>query len=154
MKLALVSDAWYPQTNGVVRTLDTVRGLLAAGGNSVEVVAPADFFTLPCPTYPEIRLAVAAGGAMQRRLDALAPNVIHIATEGPLGLAARHYCLRRGLAFTTAYHTKFPEYIHVRTGLPLAWAYAFMRWFHRPSSGVMVAAASLEDELYAHGFRK
>lgn len=154
MKLALITDAWYPQTNGVVRTLDTVKGLLEKDGIEVSVISPADFRTFPCPTYPEIRLAIGAGKTMARLMDAINADAIHIATEGPLGLAARRYCLKRGQAFTTAYHTKFPEYVHVRTGLPLSWAYGFMRWFHRPSSGVMVAAATLEDELLAHGFKK
>ncbi len=153
MKLAIISDAWYPQTNGVVRTLDTVKGLLEKDGVDVVVISPADFRTIPCPTYPEIRLAMGAAKGVARRMDAYGADAIHIATEGPLGLAARRYCLRRGLAFTTAYHTKFPEYVNVRSGLPLAWGYGFMRWFHKPSSGVMVAAATLEEELCAHGFK-
>jgi glycosyltransferase involved in cell wall biosynthesis len=152
MKLCLVTDAWSPQTNGVVRTLETVLDCLRRDGWSTEVIAPHLFRTFPCPTYPEIRLAVGAGRRMKRLVEQAAPDFIHIATEGPLGLAARRACLRMRLPFTTAYHTRFPEYIHARVRLPLSIGYAFMRWFHRPSSGVMVATRSIRNDLEARGF--
>ncbi len=152
MKIALVTDAWFPQINGVVRTLSRVKSELEALGHEMAVIAPSDFRTLPCPTYPEIRLAVLPGRGVRRRLEALAPDAIHIATEAPLGNAARRYCLARGLPFTTSYHTRFPEYLSARFPLPLSWGYAAMRRFHRPSAGVMVATASLAEELRRRGF--
>lgn len=152
LHVAIVTDAWHPQVNGVVRTLATTGRELQALGHRVSFVTPLDFRTMPCPTYPEIRLALFPDRKLALLLDAAAPCAIHIATEGPLGHAARRYCLRRGLPFTTAYHTKFPEYVRARTRVPLEWTYALMRRFHAPSSGVMVATASLRRELEAHGF--
>ncbi|HUN47572.1 MAG TPA: glycosyltransferase, partial [Stellaceae bacterium] len=114
MRIALVSDAWRPQVNGVVRTLATVAGELTAMGHEIDPITPDRFYTLPCPTYPEIRLALAPRWSVARLLDKSKPDAIHIATEGPLGVAARSYCLSRGLAFTTAYHTRFPEYVAAR----------------------------------------
>lgn len=152
MRIAIVSDAWFPQVNGVVRTLSTVRDTLAAQGHAVAVIAPDRFRTVPCPTYPEIRLALWPWPGLRRMIDAFGPDAIHIATEGPLGLAARRFCLTRGLPFTTAFHTKFPEYVHARFRAPVSWGYAAMRRFHRPSSGVMVATASLRKALEARGF--
>lgn len=152
MRILIVSDAWLPQINGVVRTLCAVRDALTARGHVVEVVAPGRFRTVPCPTYPEIRLALWPWPGVRRMIEAFAPDAIHIATEGPLGFAARSYCVRRGLPFTTAFHTKFPEYVHARGRIPVSWGYAFMRWFHRPSCGVMVATGSLRRALEARGF--
>jgi len=152
LHVAVVTDAWHPQVNGVVRTLATTGDELAALGHRVTFITPADFRTLPCPTYPEICLAVLPQRKIARLLDAAAPCAIHIGTEGPLGHAARRYCLNRGLPFTTAYHTRFPEYVRARARVPLEWTYAMMRRFHGPSSGVMVATQSLRRELEAHGF--
>ncbi len=152
MKIALVTDAWFPQVNGVVRTLSRVQQELEAMGHAMAVIAPPAFRTLPCPTYPEIRLALLQGGKVGRLLAASGAEAIHIATEGPLGLAARRWCLRRSLPFTTSYHTRFPEYVSARAPVPTAWGYRVMRWFHRPSSGVMVATQSLRDELAGRGF--
>ncbi len=152
MRIVIVSDAWFPQVNGVVRTLSTVRDTLVGQGHAVEVISPDRFRTIPCPTYPEIRLALWPWGGVRRMIEAFGPDAVHIATEGPLGLAARRYCLRRGLPFTTAFHTKFPEYIHARFRVPVSWSYAVVRRFHRPSSGVMVATASLRRALEARGF--
>jgi len=115
-------------------------------------MTPERFRSWPCPTYPSIRLALGCGRKLQRLLDDCAPDTIHIATEGPLGLAARRYCLRRGLAFTTSFHTRFPEYVNLRFGIPVGWGYAFLRWFHRPASHVMVATGSLQAELESKGF--
>lgn len=152
LHVAIVTDAWHPQVNGVVRTLATTGDELRTLGHRVTFITPSDFNTVPCPTYPEIQLALLPQRKIARMLDAAAPCAIHIATEGPLGHAARRYCLGRGLPFTTAYHTRFPEYVRARARIPLEWTYAFMRRFHGPSNGVMVATASLRRELEAHGF--
>lgn len=152
MKLLLFTDAWFPQVNGVVRTLDMVAKALRQAGDDVDIVSPADFKTFPCPTYPDIRLAIGAGRAIQNRLKRGDFDAIHIATEGPIGFGARAACKKLGMHFTTAYHTKFPEYVHVRTKLPLSWLYKTVRWFHGLSDGVMVATPTLHEELSAHGF--
>jgi 1,2-diacylglycerol 3-alpha-glucosyltransferase/glucuronosyltransferase len=154
VKIALVTDAWAPQVNGVARTLSALHDGLIAAGHEVSALTPDLFRTLRCPTDREVRLALRARPALARRLDALAPDAIHIATEGPLGLAARAYCLDRGLCFTTAYHTKFPEYLKARFGVPLAWSYTAVRRFHAKSSAVMVATPTVRDELAAHGFER
>lgn len=151
MKLILFTDAWFPQINGVVNTLDKVRSALQSGGDTVDIISPSDFKTVPCPTYPEIRLALRCKAVIRKHLEAVEYDAIHIATEGPIGIAARRVCLQMGLSFTTAYHTKFPEYVAVRTGLPVSWMYGVMRWFHKASSGVMVATKTLHDELHSHG---
>jgi glycosyltransferase involved in cell wall biosynthesis len=154
MRIAIVSDAWFPQVNGVVRTLDTVRGKLAAAGHELLVIGPDRFRTLPCPTYPEIRLALLPARAVAALLDGFQPDAVHIATEGPLGMAARHHCLARGWRFTTSFHTKFAEYLHARTRFPMSWTYAWMRRFHAASERIMVATPSLETELTEHGFKR
>jgi glycosyltransferase involved in cell wall biosynthesis len=153
MDLILVSDAWHPQVNGVVRTFDKVVNGLKARGWDVTIIGPDRFRTIPCPTYPDIPLAIAPGRRVARLIDAALPAKIHIATEGPLGMAARAHCIRRRLPFTTAYCTRFPEYLHLRTRLPLDWTYGVMRWFHARSHGVMVAAPSVVEELTRRGFR-
>jgi glycosyltransferase involved in cell wall biosynthesis len=154
MRILIVSDAWTPQVNGVVRTLQKTCRELGEMGHAVEVIGPDRFRTVPCPTYPEITLAIFPGPGVARAIEAFAPDAIHVATEGPLGLAARRYCIRRGFAFTTAYHTAFPEYIQARTRIPLSLGYGFMRWFHGASDAVMVATQSLQDRLAAHGFKR
>ncbi|HUC17298.1 MAG TPA: glycosyltransferase family 1 protein [Acetobacteraceae bacterium] len=151
-RLLIVSDAWAPQVNGVVRTLAAVAGELTSMGRAAEVIGPGEFRTLPCPTYPEIRLALFPGRALARRIEDFAPEALHIATEGPLGMAARSYARHRGLAFTTSFHTRFPEYIAARTGLPPSLAYGWLRRFHAAGSGMMVAAESLRSELARRGF--
>lgn len=153
MRLLIVSDAWYPQINGVVRTLDTLKQGLTRRGHQVRLVSPDRFRSIPCPTYPEIRLALFPGRGVARAIEEFDPQAIHIATEGPLGVAARAHCLKKGYPFTTAYHTRFPEYIHARVPLPLGWLYAVMKWFHGPSSAIMVATQTIEDDLVARGFR-
>lgn len=152
MRLVIVSDAWFPQVNGVVRTLDTLRAGLVERDHRVQMISPDLFRTLPCPTYAEIRLALKPGRKIARLIDEFQPAAIHIATEGPLGIAARKHCIKRGYPFTTAFHTRFPEYVKARTKLPLALGYAYLRRFHRPASAVMVATASIEAELRARGF--
>lgn len=153
MKLALVTDAWLPQTNGVVRTLATTVHHLQQLDVQVEVLHPQAFRTAPCPTYPEIRLALFAGRALARRLEAFAPDAVHVATEGPLGLAARNWCRRHGREFTTAYHTQFPEYVRARAPIPLALTYAALRWFHGGARRTLVATPSMQRELERRGFR-
>jgi glycosyltransferase involved in cell wall biosynthesis len=152
MKIVIVSDAWLPQVNGVVRTLMRTVDELAVLGHQSRVISPDLFWSLPCPTYSEIRLAVKPGRRLARLIDSFQPCAIHIATEGPLGIAARRYCLRRKLPFTTAFHTRFPEYVQARIGLPLAVGYAALRRFHAPAHGVMVATQSLERDLEGRGF--
>lgn len=152
MNILIVSDAWTPQINGVVRTIATTRGELEKMGHTVEVIGPDRFRTFPMPSYPEIRLAVGAGRRLGQMIDAMRPDCIHIATEGPLGFAARRYCLKRDIPFTTAYHTRFPEYVRDRAPIPLALSYAVVRRFHKPSSAVMVATQSIEDALRRRGF--
>ena len=152
MRIALVSDAWTPQVNGVVRTLTAVIGELVARGHSLAMITPELFRTLPCPRYPEIRLALARAARMGELIERAAPDSIHIATEGPLGVAARRHCLRQGYAFTTAFHTRFPEFVAARFAVPLSWSYALMRRFHAPAQGVMVATETMRRELAARGF--
>ena len=154
MRILIVTDAWQPQVNGVVRTLTETCRELTAFGHQVEMITPLEFHTLPCPTYPDIRLSILPYRQVAQRIAALAPHAIHIATEGPLGLAARRYCLRHKLQFTTAYHTRFPEYIAARTRLPLSISYAWMRRFHNAGAATMVPTQSIADDLRARGFDK
>jgi len=152
MRILIVTDAWEPQVNGVVNTLRWVTAELARQGHAVGLLTPRDFRSLPCPTYPEIRLALTGPRGVARRIEAFAPEAIHIATEGPLGHLARRYCRRRRLPFTTAFHTQFPEYIHARVRLPVSWSYRYMRAFHRPAARTMVATAGLRRRLEGRGF--
>lgn len=153
MKIMLVTDAWHPQVNGVVRTLTRVIEECEAMGHTFEVVSPADGFkTIPLPTYNEIQLAVGAKKAIVERFNSFEPEAVHIATEGTLGMAARAMCLKMKFPFTTSYHTRFPEYVSARFPVPLSWGYSFMRWFHRYSGHVMVATPSMREELEQHGF--
>lgn len=149
----IVTDAWKPQVNGVVRTLQTTARELQAMGHTVDFLTPLEFSTLPCPTYPDIRLSLFPGRKVSRRLSAFGPDALHIATEGPLGMAARRFACKRGLPFTTAYHTRFPEYVRARAGVPLAWTYAFLRWFHGPSESVMAPTEVVKRDLESYGFR-
>ena len=154
LNIAIVTDAWAPQMNGVVRTLGRTRDELIAAGHRPTILAPQSFRSVPCPTYPEIRLAIFPYRRLAARLDALKPDAIHVATEGPLGIAARRYCLKRGIPFTTAYHTRFPEYVAARFGLPLRLTYAWLRRFHNAAQATMVATPSIEAELRAQGFQR
>jgi glycosyltransferase involved in cell wall biosynthesis len=153
VRVAIVSDAWDPQINGVVTTLKRTCEELAILGHSAEVIGPDRFHTLPCPGYRSIRLALWPSPRLTRMLDELAPDAIHIATEGPLGQAARRFCLDRGLDFTTAYHTQFPEYLALRTPIPARWTYTLVRRFHAAAARTMVATASQQAALEQHGFR-
>jgi glycosyltransferase involved in cell wall biosynthesis len=152
MRILLATDAWEPQVNGVVRTLTRTVAECRAMGHEVEVISPDQFKTFPLPTYPEIKLAVGAYEPLQERFKSFEPEAIHIATEGPIGFAARRICLDWKLPFTTSYHTKFPEYVAARLPLPVSAGYAYMRWFHKPSGRLMVATPTMRDELALHGF--
>jgi len=153
MKLVIVTDAWFPQVNGVVRSLKHVVDTLSEQGDEVTVVAPQDFSTVPLPTYPDIRLSITTARRVGRMIEEAAPDYVHIATEGPLGLLARRHCIATQRTFTTSYHTKFPEYLRARAPVPLSLTYRFMRWFHNAGSGCMVATPTLEEELRDRGFR-
>lgn len=151
LSLALVSDAWAPQVNGVVRTLQTTMRMLVERGWEVTTITPDRFRSLPCPTYPEIRLAMALPGAVGRMIEASGAGAVHIATEGPLGLAARRHCLRVGRPFTTSFHTRFPDYLHARFRVPVRLSWRFLRWFHGPARTVLTATPRLAAELAEHG---
>jgi glycosyltransferase involved in cell wall biosynthesis len=153
VKIAIVTDAWRPQTNGVVQTLSTTADGLRACGHDVMVVEPGQFRTFPCPTYPEIRLAWFPSRRLAATLAAFDPDALHIATEGTLGLAARRWCVRRRFPFTTSYHTQFPEYVRARLPIPLAVSYAHLRRFHSAAQRTMVATAAMQRQLEARGFR-
>lgn len=152
LRIVIVSDAAPPQVNGVVRTLQQLTQNLTAMGHEVTFITPDMFTTVPLPTYKEIRLALFPGRKIARIIREANPNAIHIATEGPLGLAARSFCLRKKIPFSTSFHTRFAEYLNARTGVPLSWGYAFLRRFHAKSTALMVATPSLQKELKDRGF--
>jgi len=154
MRIAVVTDAWEPQVNGVVNTLKATAACLRSLDHAVLVLAPDGMPTFACPTYPDIRLARKPYAIVAARLDEFKPDCIHIATEGPMGLAARRYCLRKNLDFTTAYHTRFPEYVKARTGIPLGWTYCWLRWFHGPSKAIMVPTEHVRKVLAQRGFQR
>lgn len=148
----IVSDAWFPLTNGVVTTLAQTATWLGRFGYEVRMVTPRDFATFPCPTYPEIRMAVFPYRTMAQRIRTFQPHALHIATEGPLGLAARRYCLTQGLRFTTSYHTQFPQYLRSRFPIPYGFSYAALRWFHGAAERCMVSTPTVTAQLAARGF--
>jgi glycosyltransferase involved in cell wall biosynthesis len=152
MRLLIATDAWRPQINGVVRSLEHMAAEAPAFGAEVTFLSPALFRSFPMPTYPEIRLALAWPRHVARLLDEIQPTHVHIATEGPIGLATRAACRRQGRAFTTSYHTRFPEYVSARTPIPESWSYRALRRFHGTSRALMVSTPSLERDLTARGF--
>lgn len=152
MRIAIVTDAWHPQTNGVVQTLNETVQHLTRFGHRVLVVHPGLFHTVACPTYPEIRLAWLPYRQVQRMLRDFDPNAVHIATEGTLGSAARRWCRRQGVPFTTSYHTQFPEYLRARAPIPLSMSYAHLRRFHGAAERTMVSTPSMQRQLEARGF--
>ena len=154
MRILIVSDAWFPQVNGVVRTLSVVAEKLTAMGDTVEVIGPDRFRNLPMPGYAEIRLAIAPKRRLAQLVADFAPEIIHIATEGPLGWAMRGLCRRNKWPFTTAFHTRFPEYLEARTRIPADWSWRMMRRFHEAGDGTFAATASLRQELAKRGFTK
>jgi glycosyltransferase involved in cell wall biosynthesis len=151
MRLALATDAWLPQVNGVVRSLTSTVEHLTRRGHVVETITPDRFMTVPMPGYASIRLAMAPRFGMRRMLDKAAPQIVHIATEGPIGWAARGWCLSRGVPFTSAFHTRFPEYAAVRTGLSAEYFWPILQRFHAQSRAVMVSTQSLAVELEERG---
>jgi len=150
-RLLIVTDAWHPQVNGVVRSIENTNRELARMGVTVSMLTPEGFRSIPCPTYPEIRLSLASYRRVAAAIEATQPSYVHIATEGPLGLTARRWCVRNGMQFSTTYHTRFPEYVAARLPIPKSWLYAFIRWFHNGGFGCMVATPSLAAELAAKG---
>lgn len=151
-RIAIVTDAWHPQVNGVVRTVVSLVDELRAIGHTVEVIDPTRFRTVACPTYREIRLAVLPGRRLRGVMDRFRPDALHIATEGPLGHAARRWARARGLRFTTSLHTRFPDYIEQRIGVPARLGWWLLRRFHAAGSGTLVATKSLHRELDGRGF--
>lgn len=154
MRILVATDAWRPQVNGVVRTYERLSREVEALGSTIEILAPSEFRTIPCPTYPEIRLALAGPGSVARRIEAARPDYIHVATEGPIGLMTRAYCRKARRPFTTSYHTRFPEYVAARFPVREDWCYALQRRFHNSGAGMMVATASLANELRQRGFER
>jgi glycosyltransferase involved in cell wall biosynthesis len=148
----IVTDAWSPQTNGVVRTLSQTATWLGRFGHDVRMLTPQDFHSIACPTYPEIRLSLLPRRTVEQSIAAFAPQALHIATEGPLGLTARRYCLRRKLRFTTSYHTQFPQYLRARFPVPIAFTYWVLRQFHGAAVRCMVSTPTLRSDLAARGF--
>jgi glycosyltransferase involved in cell wall biosynthesis len=154
MRVLVATDAWRPQVNGVVRTYERIAHEVRGLGAELSFLTPLDFVTVSCPAYPEIRLALPDLVRASRLLEAAAADHIHIATEGPIGWMARRYCLKRGLPFTTCYHTKFPEFAAALLRIPASCCYGPLRRFHNAASGVMVATRSLEAELASLGFKR
>lgn len=156
MKIALCTDAWYPQVNGVVTTLSQTAEHLRGMGHEVLVIAPSDagLRTVPLPGYPEIRLALRPMAWVRAQLERFSPDCIHIATEGPLGQAAQRWCHYQGQPFTTSYHTQFPEYLQARLPVPMSWSYAWLRRFHGRARTTMVATPRMQARLAAHGFER
>lgn len=152
-RIVIVTDAWHPQVNGVVRTLDTTARLLRDWGHVVEVIEPSAYASVPAPVYPEVPICYPRPGRVYERLGTFRPDHVHISTEGVLGLLARRFCRRMGWRFSTSYHTRFPEYLRRLARVPEPLTYGFLKWFHGRSSALMVATPSLERELRGRGFR-
>ncbi len=153
-RITIVTDAWHPQVNGVVRSIENTILHLTEMGADVRLITPQAFRSVPCPTYPEIRLSITGYGGVADALERCNPTFVHISTEGPLGLLARRWCIRNRKPFTTCYHTRFPEYVTQRFPVPISWLYAFVRWFHNAGAACMVATESLEQELARHGIKR
>lgn len=154
MRVLVATDAWRPQVNGVVRTYERLDEELSGLGVELTFLTPDEFRTVPCPTYPEIRLAIPGWAHVAARMAAANPDAVHIATEGPVGWMVRSWCRRRGVPFTTSFHTRFPEYLASRFSIPTAWTYAVQRRFHNAGAGLMVASQSLAAELEQRGFER
>ena len=154
MRIALISDAWHPQINGVVTTLTNTIKTLKNFGHEVEIFGPDRFWGVPCPGYPEVKLSFLCGFRLRPLLKAFKPDAIHIVTEGPIGFAARRYCRELGYRYTTSYLTQFPEYLRLRIGFPLLISEGFLRWFHSESAHVMVATPSVEQSMVAKGYQR
>jgi len=153
MKIALITEAWHPQVNGVVTTWTHVTRELTGRGHEFLVVHAGQFRTLPFPRYPDVRVALMPGRGVARMLDGFEPDAIHIATEGPLGMAARRYCMRHKLPFTTSYHTHFPDYLNRYFGMPVSWTFPYFRKFHNAAAATLVPTPRVKTELDSQGFR-
>ncbi len=151
-RVLIATDAWHPQVNGVVRTLDATTRTLRGLGHAVEVVEPSAFPGVAVPFYPEVRLALAPPGRLDERVRRFRPDHVHVSTEGPIGLLVRRYCRLRGWQFSTSYHTRFPEYLRELARVPEGVTYRYLRWFHNGSAALMVATPSLEADLTRRGF--
>lgn len=150
--ILIVTDAWHPQINGVVRSIELVKRELESRGIAVHLLTPNGFRTFPMPGYGEIRLSATLSGAVDRQIEAFDADSVHIATEGPLGLIARRWCRKHGVPFSTAYHTQFPEYLRARLPVPLRWSYRFLRWFHGAAEFCLVGTPHLQNLLANRGF--
>ena len=154
MKILVATDAWRPQVNGVVRTYERLREEAAPLDAEIIFLTPGEFSTVPCPTYPEIRLSLPGYSYIGQRMREIEPDAVHIATEGPLGWMTRSHCLRKGIPFTTSFHTRFPDYISSRFNLPEGWIWSILRRFHNAGAGIMVATPTLARELEERGFER
>ncbi|MGH8507844.1 MAG: glycosyltransferase family 4 protein, partial [Gammaproteobacteria bacterium] len=152
-RIAIATDAWYPQVNGVVTTLEKTGAELSILGHEIVYITPQGYPTISCPTYPSIRVAWFPFARVAKTLREFRPDAVHIATEGPIGLAVRRYCRHRRLSFTSSYHTQFAEYVRMRAPIPIAWSYAYLRWFHGPAVYTLVPTRSVQQRLLSHGFK-
>ena len=152
MKLVIATDAWKPQVNGVVTTMSNTSEHLRKMGHEVTMITPEDQRSVPLPGYREIRVSVFCKRKVFRTLDETQPDTVHIATEGPLGMATRAWCLKNDFPFATSYHTQFPEYIRMRAPIPTAWSYAFLKWFHGPAHTTLVRSSTQKELLQAREF--
>lgn len=153
MRILVATDAWHPQVNGVVRTLNEVARAARLFGVSVDFITPEQFRTMPLPGYPEIRMALASARDIERRVAESAPDAIHVATEGPIGHAVRRFCVRNKLTFTTSFHTRFPDYVAQRLPVPERWTWSWLRRFHGAAAAVLAATPTLAAELDERGFK-
>jgi glycosyltransferase involved in cell wall biosynthesis len=153
VRILIATDAWLPQTNGVVSTLRHTQAQLSRNGHDVRMLTPEGFTTVPCPGYGEIRLALGVQSVVRRQFREFQPEAVHVATEGPIGFAVRAHCAANRLRFTTSYHTQFPQYLRKRLPVPVSWSYGLLRWFHGGGARCMVSTASMERELSERGFR-
>ncbi len=152
-RILIVTDAWKPQVNGVVRTMEATAEVLRANGHDVRFVTPDMFRSFPLPFYPEIRMAMFAGRKVRQIIESFQPDAVHIATEGTLGHSARRYCVRHGVRFSTAFHTRYPDYVSARMPVPKSWVWGWLRWFHRPAINVMAPTATMKRHLEAEGLQ-
>src|ERR1051326_2063855 len=152
VRILVATDAWHPQINGVLRTLTAVANAANSLGAEIVFLTPDGFPSIPLPTYPEVRLPLPNPRIIARRIGDVHADAVHIATEGPIGHAVRHHCIKNSLSFSTSLHTRFPEYLSARLPVPKSWAWAWLRWFHRRGSGLMVGTSAFADELRTRGF--
>jgi glycosyltransferase involved in cell wall biosynthesis len=153
MRILVATDAWHPQVNGVVRTLTAVAAAAERLSAKLVFLTPEGIPSAPLPTYPDIRLAMPNPWDIARRIQEAQPDAIHVATEGPIGHCVRRYCIRRGIPFTTSFHTRFPDYIAARLPIPKRWTWAWLRRFHNAAAAVMASTPTLARELSRRGFR-